>query len=56
LPMWPTMDFGPRLPNKTGSVPKFRFDGTQVCQPVRPAGLQPGKESKFVKDLCGAQT
>jgi len=42
LPMLPTTDFGPRLPHKTGIVPKC-FDGTQACQPVRPAGLQPAE-------------
>src|SRR5712675_1764789 len=52
LPMLPTTDFGPRLLHKTGIVPKFRFDGTQTCQPVRPAGLQPAEtESKFVRGL-----
>ena len=64
--MLPTTDFGPRLPRKTGIVPKFRFDGTQACQPVRPAGLQPAERNQNlsagqrdrtqVKDLCGAQT
>ncbi len=46
LPMLPTTDFGPRLPHKTGIVPKFRFDGTQTCQPVRPAGLQPAERNQ----------
>ena len=44
--MLPTTDFGPRLPHKTGIVPKFRFDGTQACQPVRPAGLQPAERNQ----------
>jgi hypothetical protein len=44
--MWPTTDFGPRLPHKTGIAPKFRFDETQACQPVRPAGLQPAERNQ----------
>ena len=46
LPMLPATDFGPRLLHKTGIVPKFRFDGTQACQPVRPAGLQPAERNQ----------
>ena len=41
--MLPTTDFGLHLAHKAGIVLKFRFDGTQACQPVRPAGLQPAE-------------
>ena len=46
LPMWPTTDFGPRLPHKTGIVPKFRFDETTGLSAQRPAGLQPAERNQ----------